>query len=106
MRNFEQQTERVESGAIRFGDDWPGLFLRGDDAFGHALAINTVWRFLKEKCEKENITAELFFALKQLAGVADDIQANVVMGNRIVKEDLSPQIDAAFFKKPSQPTPA
>jgi len=23
--------ERVETGAVQFGDDWPGLFVRGDD---------------------------------------------------------------------------
>lgn len=23
---------RVETGAVQFGDDWPGLFIRGDDA--------------------------------------------------------------------------
>lgn len=23
----------VESGAVQFGEDWPGLFLRGDNAF-------------------------------------------------------------------------
>ena len=25
---------RMESGPIAFGDDWPGYFLRGDNAFG------------------------------------------------------------------------
>ena len=23
--------ERVETGAVQFGNDWPGLFIRGDD---------------------------------------------------------------------------
>jgi hypothetical protein len=31
---------RVESGPLRFGDDWPGLFLRGDDALGIAGQID------------------------------------------------------------------
>jgi hypothetical protein len=30
----------VESGPLRFGDDWPGLFLRGDDALGIAGQID------------------------------------------------------------------
>ena len=47
MRKFPHEEERVESGAIRFGDDWPGLWLRGDDAFGHSLNIRTVWLHLK-----------------------------------------------------------
>ena len=31
----------MESGAIAFGSDWPGLFLRGDDAlhYGHHLRM-------------------------------------------------------------------
>jgi hypothetical protein len=28
---------RVETGAVQFGDDWPGLFLRGDSA--HSLML-------------------------------------------------------------------
>ena len=30
---------RVESGAIQFGDDWPGYFMRGDDACYMAMCI-------------------------------------------------------------------
>jgi hypothetical protein len=33
---------RVESGALQFGDDWPGLFLRGDDAICTAFQITEV----------------------------------------------------------------
>ena len=25
---------RVETGSLQFGDDWPGVFIRGDDAIG------------------------------------------------------------------------
>lgn len=33
MRTFEDTGScRVETGAIRFGEDWPGVFLRGDYA--------------------------------------------------------------------------
>jgi hypothetical protein len=30
---------RVESGVIKFGEDWPGLFLRGDDALAYAIYL-------------------------------------------------------------------
>jgi len=30
---------RIESGPIQFGDDWPGIFLRGDDAMAAAHYI-------------------------------------------------------------------
>lgn len=31
--------ERIESGPTQFGDDWPGVFIRGDSAshFAHTL---------------------------------------------------------------------
>lgn len=30
---------RVETGVVRFNDDWPGVFIRGDDAFAISLAL-------------------------------------------------------------------
>lgn len=30
---------RMESGVVQFGDDWPGVFLRGDDAFLYAQQV-------------------------------------------------------------------
>ena len=31
--------ERVETGPIQFGDDWPGLFIRGNRAFYYAFRL-------------------------------------------------------------------
>ena len=34
---------RPETGAMQFGDaDWPGVFIRGDNAFAFALALRSV----------------------------------------------------------------
>ena len=82
MRKFQQESERVESGAIKFGDDWPGLFLRGDDAFAHSLSIITVWEYLKN----QNMPLTVYLAMLQLAGVSDDIQTQVVVGGKIARE--------------------
>ena len=30
---------RIETGATQIGDDWPGVFIRGDDCFMYALAL-------------------------------------------------------------------
>lgn len=30
--HLPHQDRRVESGTIQFGDDWPGVFIRGDQA--------------------------------------------------------------------------
>jgi hypothetical protein len=35
--------ERVETGKMQFENDWPGVFIRGDEALGYAAAIR---RFL------------------------------------------------------------
>ncbi|MBX9628326.1 MAG: hypothetical protein K2X82_31290 [Gemmataceae bacterium] len=43
---FPNDAPRVETGAVQFGNDWPGLFVRGDEAFGLAHDIDTVGRFL------------------------------------------------------------
>lgn len=39
LRPTLRQPKRVESGPVQFGDDWPGLFLRGDACFAYALAL-------------------------------------------------------------------
>lgn len=32
--------QRMESGPVQFGDDWPGIFLRGDEALHLAYVID------------------------------------------------------------------
>ncbi len=31
--------QRVETGVVQFGDDWPGIFIRGDACHGEAWAL-------------------------------------------------------------------
>lgn len=38
------QEPRVETGPVRFGDDWPGLFIRGDNAASFAMALRELAR--------------------------------------------------------------
>ena len=33
IRELPPQEERVETGVVRFQGDWPGIFIRGDNAF-------------------------------------------------------------------------
>lgn len=33
---------RAETGAMKFGDDWPGVFIRGDNAAYYAMNLKTV----------------------------------------------------------------
>lgn len=33
---------RAETGVIQFGDDWPGIFIRGDNACAFAMYLRSV----------------------------------------------------------------
>ena len=39
VRELPHEGDRVETGTVQFGDDWPGVFIRGDNAIplGHML---------------------------------------------------------------------
>ena len=39
IRQLPAVTERVETGPIQFGDDWPGVFIRGDNASYFAFVL-------------------------------------------------------------------
>jgi len=39
--------DRVETGPVQFNDDWPGLFVRGDNCFGYAMNLS----ILRDKIE-------------------------------------------------------
>jgi hypothetical protein len=49
VRKLSEQEERVESGAVQFGEDWPGLFIRGDHCIAYAAALKDAleesWRY-------------------------------------------------------------
>jgi hypothetical protein len=43
---------RVDTGPTQFGDDWPGVFIRGDDAFHFATCIGeflALYEFSREQ---------------------------------------------------------
>jgi len=42
VRVISHEGKRVETGAVRFGDDWPGLFVRGDDCGYISLVLMMV----------------------------------------------------------------
>jgi hypothetical protein len=37
-----EQAFSVRTGVLQFKGDWPGIFIRGDDALSHARAIRAV----------------------------------------------------------------
>lgn len=44
-----QDQERIETGAVQFNDDWPGLFIRGDNAYVLYVSIRYILDLLSER---------------------------------------------------------
>ena len=38
--------ERIESGVVQFGDDWPGIFFRGKDAYFYGTQVQAALEML------------------------------------------------------------
>lgn len=69
------EPNRVESGAIQFGEDWPGLFLRGDNAFGLAMEIGTLEAYFKLVAPP---SPEYSFMMNGLSNLRNTILKDVV----------------------------
>lgn len=75
IRKLPPVEERVETGAVQFGDDWPGYFIRGDNAFHIVLCI----RQIEDIIAKHNLSIEAFLPLSGLTGLKDDIVRNTIV---------------------------
>ena len=65
---------RPETGAMSFGDDWPGVFIRGDNAAAYAMAITYAIQLL-EVDEKAKSNMGRHFTLGQLRGLAELLES-------------------------------
>ena len=39
---------RIETGVVSFGDDWPGVFIRGDNAHGYLHSLQHIFEAVKQ----------------------------------------------------------
>lgn len=46
---------RVESGPLQINDDWPGVFIRGDNAFTYVMYLNLAIAALEKMENRENL---------------------------------------------------
>lgn len=69
VREFPKQEPRVESGPIRFGDDWTGLFLRGDSAITYGMYLRT---YLQLHEDKNDIYFHILMGFAESLGGADE----------------------------------
>jgi hypothetical protein len=66
IRKFPAVEVRVETGPIQFGDDWPGVFMRGDNALTFANAIDGAIILLPH---------DQFMLKQMLIGLASDLRS-------------------------------
>lgn len=56
FRIVHPSTDRAETGILQFEDDWPGVFIRGDNAFAYVLYLGK----LMENIPSDNPAKRLF----------------------------------------------
>lgn len=61
--------KRVETGPVQFPDDWPGVFIRGDNALAYAMYLN----MLLEQVGEENLSLS-YGCLRGLVNVLNSCQ--------------------------------
>jgi hypothetical protein len=66
MTKLPAQESRVETGPMQFGDDWPGVFIRGDEALFMAQHIEQSLTLLP---------AEWFATKAMLEGLRDTLRS-------------------------------
>jgi hypothetical protein len=59
---------RMESGPLQFGDDWPGVFLRGDHALHYAFTLK---QYLSRHCPPPR---DNYFEHQVLIGLIDTLE--------------------------------
>lgn len=66
VRRIVAQATRVETGPIQFGDDWPGVFIRGDNALHFAIVLDRALMILPQ---------DAWDIRSALAGLADNLRS-------------------------------
>lgn len=65
-------SSRPETGVAQYGKDWPGVFLRGDDAFAFAIVVEWAAAVIEESfgCD-----TEAYISAQQLRGLASTLKS-------------------------------
>jgi hypothetical protein len=72
---------RIETGMLQFEGDWPGLFVRGDDAIGLMASVRAVLEFAEKWLPSlpPARVVEVATYLNRLSEIADLIDGEVVV---------------------------
>lgn len=61
--------ERVETGPVQFGDDWPGVFIRGDNANYYGFTLQQATEALK----KGDMELAKYYLIGPLTGIGEQL---------------------------------
>lgn len=64
--------KRIETGIVQFNDDWPGFFLRGDDAFALAQLLERARTTFPRTAAAQRLNDELKDWAERLGEVVAD----------------------------------
>lgn len=67
---------RPETGTMRFGDNWTGVFLRGDDAFLFWVQLDTAIRAIESGQMPLPVTTRILRSLADLLQLSDERRAH------------------------------
>jgi hypothetical protein len=67
---------RAETGTMKFGDDWTGVFLRGDDAFGYANALSDILNSTPAEDMRDVIARSMLTGLLDVLRASDERTAD------------------------------
>ena len=69
---------RTETGQLQFADDWPGIFIRGDDALCYASVLKRLFAKAEKqaKASPETFEANDWIKLQNLAVLLDSCRVN------------------------------
>ena len=66
IRILPEQSERIETGVVKFGGDWPGVFIRGDNSLYFSMCLK-----LLLEGESSVIEKSILESLVRLLGSCD-----------------------------------
>jgi hypothetical protein len=72
----EELEERIETGPLQINDDWPGTFIRGDNAAYYALMLGELLTTRKEDDYESFSSTIAWTVMKSLYGVLRSSNAN------------------------------
>lgn len=64
-------SERAETGPMQFGGDWPGTFIRGDNAAMYAIHLERLLELMGDRTDPE-----AFYSSAVVRGLLSDLQGS------------------------------